>query len=48
MKQATQGEPPREFKVPADIYFKNVNPETGSWAGFWTGDPVRVALRKNQ
>jgi 1A family penicillin-binding protein len=48
MKQATQGDPPKAFSVPPDIYFKNVNPETGSWAGFWTKDPVRVALRKGQ
>ena len=46
MKAATQGEPPRDFKVPADIYFRNVNPDSGSWAGFWTRDPVRVALRR--
>jgi 1A family penicillin-binding protein len=46
MKQVTQGEPPRAFSVPPDIYFKRVNPETGSWAGFWTQDPVSVALRK--
>jgi 1A family penicillin-binding protein len=46
MKQAMQGEPPRNFMVPADITFKQVNPETGSWAGFWTREPVTVALRK--
>lgn len=46
MKQATQGEPPRDFPVPADITFKKVNPETGAWAGFWTRDPVTVALRR--
>jgi penicillin-binding protein 1A len=46
MKQATEGEPPRTFMVPADIYFKKVNPETGSPAGFWTRDPVTVAMRK--
>ena len=39
---------PREaaFMVPPDIYFKNVNPETGTWAGFWTRQPVSVALRR--
>jgi penicillin-binding protein 1A len=46
MKQATQGDPPKAFSVPPDIYFKKVNPETGSWAGFWTNDPETVALRK--
>ncbi len=46
MKQATQGEPPKAFMAPPDIYFKDVNPETGAWAGFWTRNPVSVALRK--
>ena len=48
MKQATEGEPPRTFVAPPDIYFKKVNPETGSLAGFWTRDPVTVAMRKKQ
>lgn len=48
MKQATQGEPPRDFTVPGDIYFKKVNPENGSWAGFWTDDQISVALRKGR
>ena len=46
MKQATQGEPPKAFMAPPDIYFRKVNPETGSWAGFWTRNPISVALRK--
>ena len=46
MKQATEGEPPRTFMAPPDIYFKKVNPETGSLAGFWTRNPVTVAMRK--
>ncbi|MGD9308280.1 MAG: PBP1A family penicillin-binding protein [Desulfosarcina sp.] len=46
MKQATQGEPPKAFLAPPNIYFKKVNPETGTWAGFWTHNPVSVALRK--
>jgi penicillin-binding protein 1A len=46
MKAATQGEPPRAFTVPGDIYFKEVDPESGSWAGFWTDSPVSVALRR--
>ena len=46
MKAATQGEPPRAFMAPPDIYFKKVNPDTGSAAGFWTRNPVSVAMRK--
>jgi penicillin-binding protein 1A len=48
MKQATQGEPPKAFMAPPGIYFEKVNPETGAWAGFWTSNPVSVALRKGQ
>ena len=48
MKTATEGEPPKTFLAPPDIYFKNVNPETGALAGFWTQNPVSVALRKSQ
>jgi penicillin-binding protein 1A len=46
MKAATEGEPPKAFLVPPDVYFKKVNPESGKWAGFWTHDPIPVALRK--
>jgi 1A family penicillin-binding protein len=46
MQQVTEGEPPRVFMAPPDIYFKKVNPETGALAGFWTRDPVTVAMRK--
>jgi penicillin-binding protein 1A len=46
MQATTQGEPPKAFITPPDIHFKNVNPQTGSWAGFWTKEPVAVALRK--
>lgn len=46
MRQATDGEPPRDFRVPADIYFKKVNPETGASVGFWNSNPISVALRK--
>jgi penicillin-binding protein 1A len=48
MKAATQGDPPKAFSVPADIYFKKVDPATGASAWFWTSDPVSVALRKGQ
>ncbi|MDL2269971.1 PBP1A family penicillin-binding protein [Desulfosarcina sp. OttesenSCG-928-G17] len=46
MKQATQGDPPREFAVPADIYFKTVDPETGGWPEFGGKPAITVALRK--
>jgi penicillin-binding protein 1A len=46
MKAATQGDPPKAFSVPPDIYFKKVDPATGSLAWFWTSDPMSVALRK--
>ena len=46
MKAATAGDPPKTFLAPPDIHFKNVNPDTGRWAGFWTRAPISVALRK--
>ncbi|MDL2274666.1 PBP1A family penicillin-binding protein [Desulfosarcina sp. OttesenSCG-928-G10] len=46
MKQATQGEPPREFMVPADIYFQTVDPETGGWPEFGENSAMTVAMRK--
>jgi len=48
MKAATEGDPPKTFLAPPDIYFKKVNSETGTWAGFWTREPVSVALRKTK
>jgi membrane carboxypeptidase/penicillin-binding protein len=48
MMKATDGEPPREFSVPADIRFEKVNPLTGSAANVLTRDPVQVALRTGQ
>jgi membrane carboxypeptidase/penicillin-binding protein len=45
MIKATDGEPPREFSVPADIRFEKVNPISGLAAGVWTRQPVQVALR---
>lgn len=48
MKQALDGEPPRAFPVPSDIYFKNVDPETGNTASFWADQEVSVALRKER
>jgi penicillin-binding protein 1A len=48
MIKATDGEPPREFPVPADIRFEKVNPISGSVAGVGTRQPVLVALRTGQ
>jgi 1A family penicillin-binding protein len=48
MIRATDGEPPREFSVPADIRFEKVNPISGSVAGVWTRQPMQVALRTGQ
>ncbi|UCD81715.1 MAG: hypothetical protein JSW26_09915, partial [Desulfobacterales bacterium] len=48
MIKATDGEPPREFSVPADIRFEKVNPISGSVADVWTRQPVQVALRTGQ
>jgi len=48
MMKATDGEPPREFSVPADIRFEKVNPLTGSAANMLSRDPVQVALRTGQ
>lgn len=45
MIKATDGEPPREFSVPADIRFEKVNPISGEAADVWTRQPVQVALR---
>jgi penicillin-binding protein 1A len=48
MLKATDGEPPREFAIPSDIQFQNVNPVSGLLANDWTPNPVRVALREGQ
>jgi membrane carboxypeptidase/penicillin-binding protein len=48
MIKATNGEPPREFTVPADIHFETVDPVSGEIAGQWTSNPVKVALRSGQ
>jgi 1A family penicillin-binding protein len=48
MIKATDGEPPREFSVPADIRFEKVNPISGAAANVWTRQPVQVALRAGQ
>ncbi len=46
MDAATQGEPPRDFSAPDDIYFQKVNPETGKWPGFFSKDIISVALKR--
>jgi penicillin-binding protein 1A len=48
MKQATSGEPPRDFIVPSGIRFEKVDPATGSVADSWTQHPMQVALRTGQ
>jgi len=48
MIKATDGEPPREFPVPAGIRFAKVNPISGSAAVVWTRQPMQVALRTAQ
>jgi penicillin-binding protein 2D len=48
MTRAFDGEPAREFTVPADIYFESVDPVSGEIAGQWTQSPVQVALRSSQ
>ena len=48
MLNATSGEPPREFVIPADILFKEVDPLSGAPARDWTPNPARVALREGQ
>jgi 1A family penicillin-binding protein len=48
MRKATEGDPPREFKVPSGITFKMVDPLTGMEATTFTPHPMRVALREGQ
>ena len=48
MIKATNGEPSREFTVPAEIHFETVDPVSGAVAGKWTRSPVQVALRSGQ
>jgi len=45
MTRATDGEPPREFSIPSDIRIEKVNPVTGTVAGPWADQSIRVALR---
>ena len=48
MRKATEGDPPRDFMIPADIQFKMVDPITGMEATTSTLNPMRVALREGQ
>ncbi len=48
MIKATEGDPPREFPIPDDIRFEQVDPTTGCRAGALTQNSVRIALRKGQ
>jgi 1A family penicillin-binding protein len=48
MIKATDGEPYREFAIPSDIRFEEVDPTTGRKANDSTLNPLRVALREGQ
>jgi penicillin-binding protein 1A len=48
MIKATNGEPPREFPVPSDIYFEILDPVSGKIARQWSRNRVQVALRSGQ
>jgi penicillin-binding protein 1A len=48
MLKATGGEPPREFAIPSDIRFQEVDAATGAAAKDWTPHPMKVALREGQ
>ena len=48
MLKATEGEPHREFPIPDDIQFEQVDPVSGCRAGALTQGSIRVALRKGQ
>jgi penicillin-binding protein 1A len=48
MKKALANEPAREFSIPAGIRVKTVNVRTGRPAGFFTENPMPVALRNGQ
>ena len=48
MIRATDGEPPREFSIPANIRQITVHPETGSPVSAGTEGAVSVALRGDQ
>ena len=48
MRKATEGEPQRQFAVPADIRFVQVVPSTGQAAAPWGPRGIDVALRVSQ
>jgi penicillin-binding protein 1A len=48
MVKATAGEPRREFGIPDEIRFESVDDRTGCQAPEGAGNPIRIALRKNQ
>jgi penicillin-binding protein 1A len=48
MRKATEGEPQREFPVPADIRFVHVSPTTGQVSLPWGPRGMEVALREGQ
>ncbi len=48
MHKATEGEPQREFPVPSDIRFVQVDPATGQPVLPWGPKGMEVALREGQ
>jgi len=48
MRKATEGEPQRDFPVPPDIRFVQVNPTTGQAPMPWDPKGMEVALREAQ
>jgi penicillin-binding protein 1A len=48
MRRATEGEPRRDFAVPSDIRFVQVNPVNGQPAMPWGPRSMEVALRGGQ
>jgi len=48
MIKATEGEAKRDFSIPNDIHFEQIDPVTGCRADLTTHGSERVALRRNQ
>jgi penicillin-binding protein 1A len=48
MMKATAGDPSREFSMPPNVHFENVDAATGRKASFFTDTPVQVVLKDGQ
>jgi len=48
MKLAMESEPAREFKIPEDIHFENIDPQTGRPPDDFTRETIAVALTDDQ